>query len=242
MPSLLRNVKNKFRFLPAFTLIFSVSSALFFSSADAAFFKKKKRNEKPEKVIELETSRYRVYYLAGGPEKKPELGAGDFCELQYKAVFQEEWAADTNRLIQIDFLDKAGYIAARDVVADKDFNPQGEHYGYLWVSCELTKTISTAEVQEVFQKNKIAEAPVEEVKTETVPAPPEKFDRKKFFEEKSPELKEILNKREVLTEKDIEKALSLTRSGGSASAAASEEKPKAEGESGDDVSLETSFA
>lgn len=242
LPSLPRKEKNKFRFAGAFAALFAVSCCLCFSSADAAFFKKNKRKPKPEKVIELETARYRVYYLTGVPMKKPELGTGDYCELQYKSVFQEEWIPDNDRLIQIDFLDKAGYIAARDVVADKDFNSQGEHYGYLWVACELTKTIKTADVKEVFQKNKITEAPVEEVKTETVPAQPERFDRKKFFEEKSPELKKILNTNEVLTEKDIEKALSLTRSGGSASAAGSKEKPKAEGEDGDDVSLETSFA
>lgn len=227
-----------------FSLLFAVSSGLFVSSADAAFFKKKNKKQKSEQVIELETSRYRVYYLVGGPEKKPELGAGDFCELQYKSVFQDEWVSDANRLIQIDFLDPAGYIAARDVVADKDFNSQGEHYGYLWVSCELAKTISNAEVKEVFQKNKVSEdsLPPKE-RPKRTPVLPGKFDRKKYFEEKSPELKEIFQK-EVLTEKDIEQALSLTRSGGSASAAGGEgeEKPKAEGEDGEDVSIERSFA
>lgn len=208
------------------------------SSADAGFFKKKKY--KKEKVLQLETSRYRVYYIAGAPEKKPELGTDDYSELQYKAVFQDDWVSDTDRLIQIDFLDKQGFIVARDVVADKDFNAQGEHYGYLWVAASQVKNIKKAEVKEVFQKNKVeATGVVVEPVQPAAPAEAARFDRRGFYEEKHPELKEIMDKK-VLTEEDIEKALAMTRHAGSAKADGSEEEKekKEEGDDEDAVSME----
>ncbi len=235
--------ENNFPLAGIVALGLLLSAQLYFPPcSEAGFFKKSSQKEKPQEVLNLETSKYRIYYLAGAPEKKPDLGEGDFCELQYKVVYQDDWVPDSNRLIQTDFLDKDDYIVARDVAADNVFNAQGEYYGSQWIKSGQEKNIKKAEVHEVFQKNKIAEPGPVKVAKRKIPLKKEPFNRKEYFVGKNPKLKEIFE-RKVLTEIDIQEALTLTRPVGSASASSpdKEEKEKIEGETEEEVSLETSI-
>lgn len=239
MKSLLKKESNLL-VLGLIIACFVVITHIYVPSADASFLKKREK----QKIVQLDTAQYRVYYLTGAPEKKPELGQGEYSELQYKIVYQDDWVSDSSRLIEVDFLDNDDFIQARDVVADKSFNPQGEYYGSQWIKSGQEKNIKRAEVHEVIQKNKTSESAPAVKAPKKAPTPiKQKFDRKNYYLEKNPKLKEIFD-RKVLTESDIEEALKLTRPVGSAAASAPDDKKKekTEGDGADEVSLETSFS
>lgn len=140
---------------------------------------------------------YRIFYVPGDSEKRPELGKGKFRELNYKIVFQDEWKPSPDRLVQIAFVDPQGFIVARDVLADKDLAPRGEYYGSVWVPQGRWKNIRGVKVNEVRKQEprpapkEVAAAPIPEPKPEPVP---------------NPGPKGVFGKK-VITDEDILKAL-----------------------------------
>ena len=136
--------------------------------------------------------------------------------------------------VEVDFLDREDFIVIRDVIADKSFNGQGEYYGSQWIKPDQIKKVKKVEVHEVEQKNKVeAPKPGKKPEMKRVPVPPKKFDRKAYFEEKNPKLKEIFS-RQILTEKDVQEALSMTRVGTSATDDKPEDKEKKPKETADE--------
>ncbi len=120
---------------------------------------------------------YRVYFLVseGKAEERPEVGYGNFREMNYKVVFQDEWKPRKNLKVQVAFVDSKGFHIAKDILPDKKFAPFGETYGQLWVPEDSWRKIEGVEVKEITPRKK-KEKHVPQVSEPEPPAEPEKPD------------------------------------------------------------------